>query len=81
MTAVFDLLIQVTFDAQGGENPTPTSKTVIYSRAYGTLPTLSRTGYSFKGWWTQPDGKGTQIFEDTLVAQPYNHTLYAYWQK
>ncbi|MBO4293159.1 MAG: InlB B-repeat-containing protein [Clostridia bacterium] len=36
-----------------GEKP---EKTVTYDSAYGTLPSVSRTGYTFKGWSLLPAG-------------------------
>ena len=45
----------VTLKGNGG---TPQSQTmqVTYDSAYGTLPTPTRTGYTFNGWYTAPDG-------------------------
>ena len=40
----------VTFDANGG-TVNPTSKQVTYSYAYGELPTPTRDGYEFDGWY------------------------------
>ena len=45
----------VTFDARGGSVST-SSKTVTYNSTYGTLPTPTRTGYTFKGWYTASSG-------------------------
>ncbi|MGN1169387.1 MAG: InlB B-repeat-containing protein, partial [Acutalibacteraceae bacterium] len=45
----------VTFNANGGECDTPT-KSVSYDSIYGTLPTPTRTGYSFNGWYTAVSG-------------------------
>ena len=67
----------VTFDANGG-SVSPTTKTVTYTYNYDELPTPTRTGYTFKGWYTQATG-GTQITETTEVTNPSNHTLYARW--
>lgn len=39
----------VTFNPNGG-TVSPTSQPVVYGRAYGALPTPTRTGYSFAGW-------------------------------
>ena len=39
----------VTFGPDGGE-VSPTSKQVSYGSAYGSLPTPTRPGYTFKGW-------------------------------
>ena len=70
----------VSFDYQGGSGETTTSKTVIQGEAYGTLPSqVFRNGYIFGGWYTQTDGQGTQITEDTIFNKTYNETLYAYW--
>ena len=68
----------VTFDAQGGTAPSPTSKTVTYGATYGTLPTTSREGYEFTGWFTAPNG-GTKVLETTPVAITSDQTLYARW--
>ena len=45
----------VTFDANGGTlqgygNASTATKQVTYGEAYGTLPTPTREGYTFKGW-------------------------------
>ncbi len=68
----------VTFDANGGNTPVPTSKVVTYNSAYGTLATTSRTGYTFNGWFTAASG-GTQVTAATVVNTAANHTLYAQW--
>ena len=67
----------VTFDPNGG-TVSQTSKTVTYDSAYGTLPTPTRTGYTFAGWFTAKSG-GTQITSETKVAITSAQTLYAHW--
>lgn len=61
----------ITFDAAGG-TVSPTSKTVTYNTEY-TLPTPTRTGYTFAGWYngeTQyTDGTWTGLADVTLTAQ------------
>ena len=69
----------VTFDAQGGTTPSPTSKTVTYASTYGTLATTTRTGYTLAGWWTGTNGTGTQITSATTVTITAPQTLYAKW--
>ena len=54
------------------------SKQVTYDSTYGTLPTPTRTGYSFAGWWTSSTG-GTQVTSTTTMKTANNHTLYAHW--
>jgi len=68
----------VTFNANGGQAPSTPSTTVTFGTAYGTLATISRTGYSFAGWFTQASG-GTEVTVATIVAIEGNHTLYAHW--
>ncbi len=67
----------VTFDANGGTVST-TEKLVYYGQYYGELPTPTRTGYGFTGWYTAASG-GTQVTADTVVTVLANQTLYAHW--
>ena len=69
----------ITFNSDGGSTPDPANKVVTFVQEYGTLPISTRTGYVFDGWWTETDGLGTQIFEDTEVTITSNQTLYANW--
>ena len=68
----------VAFDANGGDVPSFTSKSVTYGSAYGSLATVARTGYTFNGWFTAPSG-GTQVLDSTTVSTAGNQTLYAQW--
>ena len=68
----------VTFNANGGGNLSMSSKIVYSGSQYGTLPSTSRAGYSFNGWFTAPSG-GTRILENTNVSIAGNHVLYAQW--
>ena len=68
----------VTFNANGGRTPSPTSKSVTYDSAYGALATVTRTGYTFDGWFTSATG-GTEVKADTIVKTAEHHTLYAHW--
>ncbi len=68
----------VTFNKNGGNDPSFSSKTVYYDDTYGSLPTISRTGYTFDGWYTAASG-GTKISTSTTVAITANQTLYAHW--
>ncbi len=69
---------KLTYDAKGG-SVSPTSKTVTFDSAYGTLAVPTRTGYTFAGWWTGVNGTGTKITAVTIVSNAANHTLYAKW--
>ncbi|MCM1307716.1 MAG: InlB B-repeat-containing protein [Butyrivibrio sp.] len=68
---------KVSLNANGGSCSTA-SKTVEYSKAYGTLPTPTRTGYTFAGWYTASSG-GSSVTADTIHNTTGNVTLYAHW--
>lgn len=69
--------VSVSFVGNGGTCATA-SKTVMTQGAYGTLPTPTRTGYTFTGWYTASGG-GSLITADTVVVIGYDHQLYAQW--
>ncbi len=55
-----------------------TTKSVTYNTKYGTLPSPSRAGYIFDGWYTSG---GAKITADVVMNQPSSHTLTAKWTK
>ena len=71
-------IYSVAFDANGGDVPSFTNKSVTYGAAYGSLATVARTGYTFNGWFTAASG-GTLVTAVSSVATAGNHTLYAQW--
>ena len=54
---------------------------VLYGDYLGTetLPQPQRTGYSFLGWFEQPEGQGQQFTASTLVEFDEPFTVYAHW--
>ena len=67
----------VSYNANGG-SVSPTSNTVTYGGTLGTLPTPTRTGYTFDGWFTKVSG-GTQCTSSTILTAASNITIYAHW--
>ncbi len=65
----------VTWNANGGSCSVSTSQ-VASGDAIGTLPTATKSGYTFNGWFTQASG-GTQISASTTVSG--NITYYAHY--
>jgi uncharacterized repeat protein (TIGR02543 family) len=52
---------------------------VYYPRTYGTLPTPTRSGFNFNGWWTGLS-TGTQVISTTSVTTTsLSQTLFARW--
>jgi uncharacterized repeat protein (TIGR02543 family) len=68
----------VTFNPNGGSVST-TGKAVANGSTYGALPTPTRSGYVFSGWFTATSG-GTQINSNSTVNLSGNQTLYAQWR-
>ncbi len=69
--------ITVSFNANGGSVST-TSAEVTFDGSYGILPTATRAGYTFAGWYTASSG-GSKVESTTKVTNAANHTLYAQW--
>ena len=66
---------EITFDANGGQCDT----TSMYTDTTGklsALPTPTRGGYTFDGWFTEKSG-GTAVTAETVYSA--NTTLYAHW--
>lgn len=68
----------LTFDPNGGK-VTPSSKKVAKTKTYGTLPKPTRSGYTFKGWYTAKAG-GTKVSTTTKMPAK-NVKVYAQWIK
>ena len=67
----------VFYDANGGAVLT-SNETVTNGDIYGTLPTPTRNGYTFEGWYTARSG-GSRVTADTVVNLTADQTLYAHW--
>ena len=76
----------VTFNAEGG-SVTPATQSKLFGSTYGkssdgtsdALPTSTKAGHTFGGWWTGAGGTGTLVTDTTQVTTASNHTLYAKW--
>lgn len=66
------------FDANGG-NCNITSKNVYMGGIYGELPTPSRKGYHFMGWYTKKTD-GIKVVDTDIYAINGDSTLYAIWE-
>jgi len=67
----------VDFDTQGGSSVEP-----IWFVTPGDtveMPFTQKPNYTFKGWFTEPNGEGEQYTNETPINK--NVTLYAYWIK
>lgn len=71
---------QAIFDYHGADGGnTIQSKTVTYDSPYGALPVPTRTGYTFKGWYTKESGQSSKVDAATTVTTASAHTLHAHW--
>ncbi|MBR5336356.1 MAG: InlB B-repeat-containing protein, partial [Lachnospiraceae bacterium] len=67
----------ITFDPNGG-SVSPKSKTTGTDGKLASLPTPTREGYSFNGWFTAKDG-GDQVTTSTVFGS--DTTVYAHWKE
>lgn len=72
---VANIMYTVTFNANGGTASESTRK-VAQGSTIGTLPTCTRNGYEFGGWFTALEG-GLKV--DSTYSVSSNVTLYARW--
>jgi len=73
--------VTVTFDGNGGTGEAPAPQTVRAGNAV-TIPGsggLSRSGFTFAGWNTLPDGTGAHFSAGASYTPTGNFTLYARW--
>jgi uncharacterized repeat protein (TIGR02543 family) len=76
--ADFTKTVTLTFDSQGGSTVTPGSITVEAGATIGTLPAEPHlAGYSFNGWYSLPDGNGTQYTASSTLTE--DTVAYAMW--
>jgi uncharacterized repeat protein (TIGR02543 family) len=65
----------ISFDANGGDVDTPSME---FAYKYSNLPTPTREGYNFKGWYSAKKG-GTKVTNGKALITMKDHTLYAQW--
>ena len=77
-TAVFVEIgaLTVPLNAEGGSVSTNTIA-ATQGQPIGTLPTPTKTGFDFDGWFTAAEG-GTEVTAETIVTE--DMTIYAHWE-
>ncbi len=65
----------LTFDADGGKVD-PSTLTVTFDAAIGTLPVPTKTGYTFNGWF---DAEGNEVTAETVYTVAADSTVTAKW--
>ena len=76
----FQLIVKytITLDTNGGDALDQTSLAIREGNTLGELPTPTRTGYTFKGWFMEKTG-GTAVTKDTVPTA--DMTVYAQWEQ
>lgn len=74
----------ITFDKQGGSGGTD-SVNVVYDQLLPIANSPVKSGYSFKGYYTQTNGQGTCYYTEFMASElryqvDGNLTLYAFWK-
>ncbi|MEG1083660.1 MAG: InlB B-repeat-containing protein [Hydrogenoanaerobacterium sp.] len=67
----------ISFDAMGGELTPVKAETDINGKLLTELPTPTRTGYTFEGWYTTPTTGGMSIPKNCVFKE--DTTIYARW--
>lgn len=71
--------VKVSFDYDGANNNNGSgSETKYLGKEYGELPTPSKSGYIFSGWYLSKSWTA-YVSKSTLVEKSEDHTLYARW--
>lgn len=71
----------ITFDAGQGSltNEKDATREVKYLSKYGTLPSVSRVGYTFDYWYILDGDKEVKITAETVMDRLYEHSLIAHY--
>jgi uncharacterized repeat protein (TIGR02543 family) len=72
---------RITFDSNGtgASAPTPAYLDYKYKAKMPAVPTVTRAGYSFQGWYTD-EVKGSKLAKGSKISQTGPFTLYAHWK-
>ena len=73
-----DRTIHLNYQGATGGNTIP-SLIVPFGTAVGTLPTPTRTGFNFNGWFTQAGSGGVIVTAETIHNAAGTITLFARW--
>ena len=68
-------VVEISKDIIGGT--LSSSKYITYNNQYGELPTPTKIGYTFQGWYTSG---GVKVESSTIVKTISDQTLYAQWK-
>jgi len=68
---------KLTFNVNKG-SCSEASRMVKYDSTYGVLPTATRIGYTFDGWYTL-ENNGVKVTKDTVMQSVHGETVYAHW--
>ncbi len=70
----------VTLQPNGGHCAL-SSLSLAYLSTYQALPTPTKEGYTFLGWYTGDTAEGVQVKPDSVMERMEDHTLYALYRK
>lgn len=69
--------VRLTFNYNGA-TASELGRNVTFGQPYGVLPTPTKNGYDFDGWYVDKNGGG-KITESSIVSIAEYHTIYAHW--
>ena len=71
--------VTINYNVNSGNRLSPSYKEVYNDEPYGTLPTPTRTGYTFTGWHYN-SADGDIVTAETALKSKSTHTIYASWE-
>ena len=72
--------VEIFFDGNGGDVRKSNSRTYQYGSPFNEFPEVTRAGYDFAGWYTDPED-GELITADSIVKFTESTVLYAHWKE
>ena len=76
-----DTTYTVAFDPNGGSGTMPAQAMAADTATALDANAFTRSGYTFTGWNTEPDGSGTAYKDGAAVTLRDDMTLYAQWEE
>ena len=77
----FESLYNLSFNLNGGMGFPPENQSIPEGTTGTAVANPTRDGFSFKGWNTESDGKGTNWIMETTLMPAKDVILYAQWEE
>jgi len=76
--AKWNKFYKISFNAEGGTLEDTTPLSLLTGMKFGTLPTPTKEGHTFAGWFTGQEG-GERVNDNTVFSGTSDTVLHAHW--